>query len=230
MVRKRGGFTLVELLVVITIIGILIALLLPAVQAAREAARRIQCANHFKQVALALHNYHQAELAFPPAMIQWEGSSTWIPQCGPKPPGGHDNYYGFSWSAMVLCYLEEGAVYAQFDFKAPGCNFSPNYQVAGAHIAMYECPSDPQSGEEKEFSNWPGETVALTNISGVADSQDYSCDGVHPRQLLSFAGAPGADGVMANQQGCPIRSISDGTSHTLMISPYHPRSRTFRQV
>ena len=97
----RSGFTLVELLVVITIIGILIALLLPAVQAAREAARRMQCANNIKQVALALHTYESAKSCFPPGLI-WD--------C----PGSR--CYVWGWSAYTLPYMEQQGLYDGIDF------------------------------------------------------------------------------------------------------------------
>jgi len=106
--RKRGlvflgagGFTLVELLVVIAIIGILIALLLPAVQAAREAARRAQCQNNLKQIALALHNYHQAVGSFPPGKIT-EG------RCCDRPSM-------ITWTISILPYLEQQALYDRYD-------------------------------------------------------------------------------------------------------------------
>ena len=96
----RQGFTLVELLVVIAIIGILIALLLPAVQAAREAARRMQCTNNLKQIGIGLHNYHTANKAFPAGMIIMDRSYPW----------------GWSWSAAILPYLEQAQLEKQIDY------------------------------------------------------------------------------------------------------------------
>ena len=96
--RARRGFTLVELLVVIAIIGILVALLLPAVQAAREAARRTQCTNNLKQLGLAVHNYENTNKELPPG--------------GLTPTGGS---YGHSWWVRILPYIEQGNVYDKFD-------------------------------------------------------------------------------------------------------------------
>ena len=97
--HAKRGFTVVELLVVIAIIGILIALLLPAVQAAREAARRIQCSNHFKQVGIAMHAYHSAVTSFPFGIQFWEPQN----QCPGAPSG---TLIGWSWSTHLLPYLE----------------------------------------------------------------------------------------------------------------------------
>ncbi len=117
-----SGFTLVELLVVITIIGILIALLLPAVQAAREAARRIQCANNVKQIGLALHVYHTAHATFP---------FGWNPQ-------------GAGWSAMILPQLELGNVYDTLLFQhdsAGRWNVNPNRAALELTLPVFRCPS-----------------------------------------------------------------------------------------
>lgn len=195
------GFTLVELLVVITIIGILIALLLPAVQAAREAARRLQCANNFKQVGLAMHNYHVAHKTFPPGQI----AANW-----------------FAWGSFILPYLEQSAVHDKLTFKASGSYYFTNdgtREAASMRIPSYLCPSDPQGGELVRCcsgGNSPqgtdeNEDVRQTNMAGVTDSEDWTTNGVRPRTLDQ------ADGVMAADEPCRIEDIRDGTSNTLLI-------------
>ena len=175
--QKFAAFTLVELLVVITIIGVLIALLLPAVQAAREAARRMQCANNFKQAALGLHNHESQYGAFPVG-IDMYGSSR---SCS-IPPGKNGDKYGFSWSAFILPYMEQQGIGDQLDFTkhyydgygGTGIN---NFTLGRNFIAAYVCPSDPRSRELVGVIVAGAEDMAKTNILGVADSEDYTCDG-----------------------------------------------------
>ncbi len=131
---RPRGFTLVELLVVITIIGILIALLLPAVQAAREAARRSQCANNLKQIGLALHNYATAQSAFPPgAITQWNLAGAWD-ILNESTTGQH----GTSWMLQILPFVEQGPLFDRWDFSK---NVADNEAVARTDIAAYYCPS-----------------------------------------------------------------------------------------
>lgn len=126
--RRRSGFTLVELLVVIAIIGILIALLLPAVQAAREAARRSQCSNNLKQIGLALHNYHDTYKAFP--------SGGWV--------NNDQTLYRFHVHISLLPFIEQSALYDQIDSRvAPQTFRLPDGTLIGSNqIAAYTCPSD----------------------------------------------------------------------------------------
>ncbi len=213
--KSQFGFTLVELLVVITIIGILIALLLPAVQAAREAARRMQCANNFKQVGLALHGYHAAQLTFPPGSILWRSSS----DAGCRPDTATPTTYtGWGWGTFILPYLEQQAVYEGIDFQGSSIYTQVNFELTATRVNAFLCPSDPQGGELIRFTGFgtngshPNDDCRQTNIVGVTDSQDWTCDGVWPKHLDH------ADGVMAQQRGCRIADIRDGTSNTLVVA------------
>jgi prepilin-type N-terminal cleavage/methylation domain-containing protein/prepilin-type processing-associated H-X9-DG protein len=216
---RQKGFTLVELLVVIAIIGILIALLLPAVQAAREAARRVQCANNFKQVGVALHNYHLTYKCFPPGNVHWHPTSvSGDPDCGPwSSPPAPVPYNGWGWGTFLLPYLEQQDVYDQIDFSRGNAIWDPvNFPVTQYRIEVYLCPSDPQGGDLVWFTyfNGPGrDDCRQTNMVGIADSRDWTCDdgGAYPTHFSK------ADGTMANMVGCRIVDISDGTSNTLVI-------------
>lgn len=206
---SKAGFTLVELLVVIAIIGILVALLLPAVQAAREAARRAQCANHFKQVALALHNHESAHKAFPMGTELRRSDHP----CA-DPSGGTTEKIGFSWSAEILPFLENIQLFEKLD-RTIKYHLGINYKISAEFIPEYLCPSDPRGHQlvyvEDGATNGTHEEddMANTNILGVADSEDFTCDGSFPKW--------NADGVLFNHVELPVRKILDGTSHTLMI-------------
>ena len=124
----KTAFTLVELLVVITIIGMLISLLLPAVQAAREAARSLQCQNNLKQLALAFHNYHSTWNGFPAARFVFGTSAN----------------TGSGWGVRMLPYVEQNALYSQFNFSKSF--FDPeNGAVVSTPLAVFTCPSVPSS-------------------------------------------------------------------------------------
>lgn len=127
---RRDGFTLVEILVVLTVIGVLVGLLLPGIQAAREAARRMQCSNNLRQIGLALHSYHSAYKRFPPGGIQV------------RPEVGDGKQ--FAWSAFILPQLEENAVFEQIDFDY-AFDDPVNADVAAIPISTFICPSTPRS-------------------------------------------------------------------------------------
>ena len=195
--RVNRAFTLVELLVVIAIIGILIALLLPAVQAAREAARRMQCSNNFRQAGLGLHNYHTAMRCFPAGVYDCRTKS--------DVPGY------FSWSVYILPYVEQPDIYDMFVFTEypPTYYFLPqqNADASSTPIASYVCASDPGAGELS-----PG-NGALTNLCGVADSSNH----VKGTYTLMKDFPQEVDGIFGANGCCSLDDISDGTSHTLMI-------------
>ncbi len=214
MRKRRFGFTLVELLVVIAIIGILVALLLPAVQAAREAARRMQCGNNLKQIGLALHNYHDTYKSFPPARVR----------CAPGRTNRCWTTSNISWAARILPFVEQSPLHDRIDYKIyPGWS-GVNRQVMNKVIPGYLCPSDPgtgrfpwtDSGGTKRIGGAPNRDSAHMNYVGC----------VGPDKLLRTRPAD-AKGIFvearyrnANDRGGTMKlaSILDGTSNTVIVS------------
>ncbi len=220
-VRPRSGFTLIELLVVIAIIAILIALLLPAVQQAREAARRTQCKNNFKQVALAIHNYHDTFNIFPTSLHM--GGNR--PGCvWPLGNGAIGQWYRFSWSAMILPQMEQASLYNNFNFSvnyhvAPNIDATgSNMHNAGATIPFYLCPTDPQGdprcNRAGAITNSAGglDDLGRTNMAAVADSVQWQCSTTNQGW-----GRTDGNGIMFNGSRTRMGDVVDGSSNTFLV-------------
>ncbi|MFV1968789.1 MAG: DUF1559 domain-containing protein [Pirellulaceae bacterium] len=225
----RRGFTLVELLVVIAIIGILVSLLLPAVQAAREAARRMSCSNNMKQLALSLHNYHDTHKAFPYS-VSSSGSIT--AGNAVAPPGGVLNHRGW---LLVLPFIEQQNLQDQANLLlatgaydrggrgirgglAPGVAGNANDLVVSQAIPAFLCPSDPnpknfRSANDSNYSISPGTTTQL----GAFTNYDFSV-----RRTASWArnwlDEPMQDRRMfGNDATSSFADITDGTSNVVAL-------------
>ena len=198
---ERPGFTLVELLVVIAIIGILVALLLPAVQAAREAARRMQCGNNMKQIGLALHNYHDTYKTFPPEAI-WTmrpGRATAQWPAGPCVAGEQRN---FTWISLILPFIEQGPLHDKIDFKIPALNQNiPGVgPLQGVVLPAFLCPSDTP------FAN-PPHGFGYTSYAGNAGWDQH-------RRLF---GDERIAGYFPLIDAVKLSDVKDGTSNTIMV-------------
>jgi prepilin-type N-terminal cleavage/methylation domain-containing protein/prepilin-type processing-associated H-X9-DG protein len=204
--RPSKAFTLVELLVVIAIIGVLVALLLPAVQSAREAARRMQCGNNLKQIGLAYHNYENTFKVLPP---------------GAMAPGSH----GPTAFVMILPQVEQNAVFSQLAAVGFGRNAvywmdSPTAGTAkirpvlsGLMVTTFRCPSTPMPKWRDAIAVEPGRFMvpAYVNIAG---------SNVHPStdRLGPNGGHCSAGGIVSGNMARRFAEITDGTSNTLMLS------------
>ncbi len=194
---NRQGFTLVELLVSISIIGVLVGLLLPAVQQAREAARRMQCQNNLKQIGLAFQNYHSSLRKFPPGYISNVNST------------GNEIGAGWGWGTLLLPQLEQSALYNQINFT-----FGIEHPLNSVHrlqrLPTFLCPSDNAPDRWQVENRDLASGAFLANICEVAPSNYIGMFG-------TFEPGVGGDGVLFRNESLSFQSITDGTSTTLLV-------------
>ncbi|HZN33735.1 MAG TPA: DUF1559 domain-containing protein [Pirellulaceae bacterium] len=243
--RGRGGFTLVELLVVIAIIGVLVALLLPAVQAAREAARRIQCTNNLKQLALAILNYHDVHNVFPPGHIE-------DPRAYAQNQASSDSVSNLSnWGIMTLPFIEQQALFDRYNNNVnngdrDAAAWAIQKNVHEARVAAHLCPSDPRRGRLTTVSWVPllgtryratsyraiagganVEAAAVGNTDGAQMNWSYcswvrtssAIGNVNGKYVGAFPCVTSMDGIPAKAQA--LRNVVDGTSNTIILGETH---------
>lgn len=206
---RPTGFTLVELLVVIAIIGVLVALLLPAIQAAREASRRTECQNHLKQIGLAIQDYHDTQKSF---------------------PMGRDrtDQYGVSWAFRLLPGLEESAVYAS-RVMSKRVDDEANARAMRTPLEVYACPSRRSAAANRDFDN----NDAPPQVTGAATLGDYSANAGRDWRTgttvvsgdVEVMTSNAIDGSVAGPiftgSRIPDRRLTDGTSKTLAVGERH---------
>ncbi len=186
------GFTLVELLVVIAIIGILVALLLPAVQAARAAARRSMCKNHLKQLGLAVLNYETGRRHLPPSTLVYLGT-------GETPNNGSWGVHG-----RILPYIEQESLQNLVDLEA---GWDAQQAISDVRIEVFQCPSDAKAAEPRVFTD--GRPTLWPTNYGFNLGTWFVYDPATDR---------GGDGPFYPNSELPLRRITDGTSHTLLVA------------
>ena len=209
MTAKRRGFTLIELLVVIGIIAILVSLLLPAAQQAREAARRSQCRNNLRQLSLSLHNYHLTYGVFPPG---WVGVESGEPQMsGPN---------SFAWGTFLLPYVDQTPMWLALDFNQP-LSGATNAKVRQTSIPCFRCPSDPSPdiwtapyGGGMPRSNYVGcfGSVPLEEYCYVDATREMPKGAPYQCQLPRESA-----GTFSHNSSTALQDVEEGASNTILL-------------
>ncbi|QEH32512.1 hypothetical protein OJF2_09890 [Aquisphaera giovannonii] len=209
---RDPGFTLIELLVVIAIMALLIAMLMPAVQSAREAARRAQCTNNLKQVGLAMHGYHDSHGQFPPGYLILPGGSTLM---GPPDPLTRDAGPGWAWGALLLPYLELSPLHASLNVNLP-CWLPANTTGARASVAVFLCPSVSEASLLYDVKDEGGDVLATLSRShyaanaGRQEAWGYAADDWSAL----------ADGPIFRNGKVRDASVTDGLSNTIFAGEH----------
>jgi prepilin-type N-terminal cleavage/methylation domain-containing protein len=205
---ERVAFTLIELLVVIAIIGVLIGLLLPAVQKVRESANRMVCANNLKQIGLAVHNYHSTYRRLPPAALGGDGE--------------------VSWAVLLLPHIEQDNLYRQWNLNLRYTYYRHPASVVGAQVSIYYCPSrrsPPQlSVTGDTLSPWGGSPGALGDYAANGGNTTAVWDDPRtgPGVLLYADTTFGPNDTVASWRSLTaFRDVTDGLSNTLLIGEKH---------
>lgn len=231
MSSKTRGFTLVELLVVIAIIGILVGLLLPAIQQARETARRMTCSSHLRQIAIAMHSYHDTNKRFPPGCMAWNGRQTGATRIAGTPENDLGWYNGmWGWAATILPQIEGTAIFNQFDFNrrpyvsdrsdiwfnefGPETTHGPMNKLPSETMPrVLTCPSTPKIGgvtgrNYKDYAMNAGQGQGPTASPVTTNTLSTCC----PDRSIR------ANGIGFKNSAVTISAILDGTSNTMLIS------------
>jgi prepilin-type N-terminal cleavage/methylation domain-containing protein len=240
---SRRGFTLIELLVVIAITAVLIALLLPAVQQAREAARRSQCKNNLKQIGLALHNYHEAHAGFPAGYYSYATRDGSGPAWAKIHPQTWDAAPGWGWGTMLLPYLDQAPLYQTLDVDR-SCWDAVNASAVTTKLPVFLCPSS--SGSDEKFtiddaSGAPlsigGRRVEFGRSHYVASHGQESCwgecgasttgliftdiyTGTTTSVTINGNASVVADGPFYRNSRTRFRDVTDGSSNTIFLGEH----------
>ena len=212
MRRARRAFTLIELLVVIAVIGMLVALLLPAVQSARESARRAQCGNNLRQIGIAMLAFHDAKKHFASAYVSQEGGAM-----GPADAETGDAGPGWTCLMQILPFMEGANVRDAFDPALP-CWSPANATAAQQVIGTYLCPSVSDDSKTYAVKDADGNTLAEFSRSHYVANAGRAEVWENPAPNLSRI----ADGPLFRNSRVRIKDITDGTSHTVFLGEQTP--------
>ncbi len=227
----RSGFTLIELLVVIAIIATLVAILLPAVQQAREAARRSTCKNNLKQLGLAIHNYHDTYNAFPMGVSNHKAGCGGDPGTGNYVSDWDKRYATWTWQASIMPFVELGNIYDQVGVGTQEAHIAMTSSSLRASLQtpqkVLNCPSDDGPDQNNwglrvvRADNESTYNVAKSNYVAVHHHGPVTCNNtgssVSTTDFMNWANDPPYDGIFAHSTSSKMRDVTDGLSNTLLV-------------